>query len=86
MFASAQLQSFFDKGGAVWCVLLISVGRVLHLVVLYGYQGVDSESEQSGLRSMLLDAALCELAVVSREQPTVMVGDFNMEPTNITSL
>ena len=55
-------------------------GRVMHLVVLYGYQGADRDPERLALTDQLLDAALSELGVVSREQPCLLVGDFNVEP------
>ena len=55
-------------------------GRVMHLVVVYGYQG---DAEKLGLTDQLLGAALCELAVVARGQPCVLAGDINVEPTKI---
>ena len=61
-------------------------GRFLHLVVLYGYQGADREAEKLALTDQLLDAAFGELGVVSREQPCLVVGDFNVEPTKIPCL
>ena len=36
------------------------------------------------LTNELLDAALGELGVVAREQPCLVVGDFNVEPTKIS--
>ena len=56
------------------------------MVVLYGYQGADRDSERLALTDQLLDAALGELGVVAREQPCPMVGDFNVEPTKIPCL
>ena len=53
----------------------------MHLVVLYGYQGADSDAEQLALTEQLFDAALGELSVVARGQPCLLVGDFNVEPT-----
>ena len=38
------------------------------------------------LTDQLPDAALRELAVVSRGQPSSIAGDFNVEPTKIPSL
>ena len=35
-------------------------GRFLHLVVLYGYQGADSDAEHLALTEQLFDAALGE--------------------------
>ena len=56
------------------------------MVVLYGYQGADRDSERLALTDQLLDAALGELGVVSREQPCLLVGDFNVESTKIPCL
>ena len=77
-FATAQLKLFFDCGRAVWCMLSLGCGRFLHLVVLYGYQGADRDAEKMALTDQLLDAALGELGVVAREQPCLVVGDFNV--------
>ena len=55
------------------CLLPLASGRFLHLFVLYGYQGADSDAEQLSLTEQLFDAALGELSVVAR--------DFNVEPT-----
>ena len=58
----------------------------MHLVVLYGYQGADADPEQLALTDQLSDAVLGELSVVARGRPCMMVGDFNVEPTNIPCL
>ena len=58
----------------------------MHLVVLYGYQGADSDAEQLALTEQLFDAALGELSVVVRGQPCLLVVDFNVEPTKIPCL
>ena len=58
----------------------------MHLVVLYGCQGADSDPEQLALTEQLFDAALGELSVVARGQPCMLVGDFNVEPTKIPCL
>ena len=58
----------------------------MHLVVLYGYQGADSDPEQLALTDQLFDAALGDLSVVARGQPCMLVGDFNVEPTKIPCL
>ena len=54
----------------------VASGRFLHLVVLYGYQGADSDAEQLALTDHLFDAALGELKVVALDQPCLIVGDF----------
>ena len=45
-FVTSQFKSFFDCGRAVRCLLPLASGRFLHLFVLYGYQGADSDAEQ----------------------------------------
>ena len=85
-FATAQFKSFFDCGRAVRCLLPLGAGRFMHLFVLYGYQGADSDAEQLALTDQLFDAALGELSVVGRGQPFMLVGDSNVEPTNIPCL
>ena len=60
--------------------------RFLHLVVLYGYQGADGDAERLSMTDQLFDAALGELRVVAMDQPCLIVGDFNVEPTKIPCL
>ena len=64
----------------------LSLGRFMHLVVLYGFQGADSDAEQLSLTKQLFDAALGELSIGARSQPCLLVGDFNVEPTKIPCL
>ena len=78
-FATAQFKRFFECGRAVRCMLPVASGRFLHLVVLYGYQGADSDAEQLSLTEQLFDAALGELEVVALDQPCLIVGGFNVE-------
>ena len=84
--ATAQFRRFFDCGRALLCLLPVASGRFLHLVVLYGYQGADSDAERLSLTDQLFDAALGELRVVAMDQPCLIVGDFNVEPTKIPCL
>ena len=85
-FVTAQFKSFFDCGRAVRCLLPLASGRFLHLCVLCGYQGADTDSEQLALTDQLFDAALGELYVAALGQPCLLVGDFNVEPTKIPCL
>ena len=62
----------------VRCTPPLGAGRFIHLVVLYGCQGADSDTEQLALTDHLFDAALGELSVVARSQPCMLVGDFNV--------
>ena len=85
-FATAQFKRFFDCGQTVRCLLPLGAGRFMHLVVLYGYQGADTDAEHLALTDQLFDAALVEPGVVAREQPCLVVGDFNAESTKIPCL
>ena len=84
--ATAQFKRFFECGRALRCLLPVASGRFLHLIVLYGYQGADGDVERLSLTDQLLDAALGELRVVAVDQPCLIVGDFNVEPTKIPCL
>ena len=85
-FVTAQFKRFFDCGRAGMCTLPLGLGRFIHLVVLYGFQGADSDPEQLALNDQLFDAALGELSIVARGQPCLLVEDFNVEPTKIPCL
>ena len=67
-------------------MLPLGAGRFMHLFVKNSYQGADTDAEQLVLTEQLFDAALGELSVVAREQPFLLVGDFNVEPTKIPCL
>ena len=84
--ATATLRRFFDLGRLARFVLPIGQGKVMHLVAVNGYQGADGDAEKLGLPCQLFEAVLCELAVVSRGQPCLLVGDFNVKPTKIPCL
>ena len=75
-FATARFKRFFDCGRVVRCMLPLGFGRFMHLVVLYGYQGADSDPEQLSLTEQLFDAALGELSVVARGQPCFIGWGF----------
>ena len=85
-FATAQFKRFFDCRRAVGCMLPLGLGRFMHLVVLYGYQGADVDAEQLALTEQLSDAPFGELSVVAMGQPSLLVGVFNVEPTKIPCL
>ena len=51
--ATAQFERFFDCGRGIWCLLPLVDGRFVHLLVLYGYQGADSDAEQLALNECL---------------------------------
>ena len=53
---------------------------------MYGFQGASTDPEKLRLTEKLLDAVLCELAVVASGQPCLIVGDLNVEPDRIPCL
>ena len=57
-FATAQFNRISDCGRAIKCPLPLCSGRFMNLVVLYGYQGADSDAEQLALTEQWFDAAL----------------------------
>ena len=85
-FATAAFRSFFNLGRLVRSVLPLGGGRLMHLVVVYGFQGASDDSEKLSLTNELIDAVLVELSVVGRGQPCVIAGDFNVEPTKVPCL
>ena len=56
-FATSAFRQFFELGRLVRCVLPLGNGRVMHLVVVYGYQGAEDDSEKLSLTYQLFDAA-----------------------------
>ena len=59
---------------------------MVHLVVVYGFQGASTDPEKLRLTEKLLVAVLCKLAVVASGQPCFIVGDLNIEPEKILCL
>ena len=60
-FATAQVRKFFDCGRAVRCLLPLGSGNFMHLVVLYGYQGADTDVSSAWLVwSRAAEAALAD--------------------------
>ena len=62
--ATAQFESFFGCGRAVRCLLPSGQSRFMHLVVLYGSQGAESNAEQIRLIEQVFDLASGELLLV----------------------
>ena len=65
-FCFWSVLAFFDCGLAVKCMLPLGAGRFMHLVLLYGYQGADSDAGQLAVTEQLFDAALSELSVIAK--------------------
>ena len=62
-------------------------GGVVHLFVVYGYQGAEEDADQLLLTDRLLQAVLAEAQVVCVGQPMLIIaGDLNADPAVIPCL
>ena len=61
-------------------------GGVVHLFVVYGYQGAEEDAEKLRLTDKLLQAVLAEAQVVCIGQPILIAGDLNADPAVIPCL
>ena len=85
-FATSAFASCFAQCRALRSHVSIGGSRILHLVVVCGFQGAASDPEKLSLTDSLIDAVLGELAVAATGQPFLEVGDLNVEPTQIHCL
>ena len=61
-------------------------GGVVHLFVVYGYQGTEEDADQPQLTDKLLQAVLAEAQVVCIGQPMLFAGDLIADPAVIPCL
>ena len=85
-FATPQFQEFFRLGRVLRTTLPTSRGGVVHLFVVYGYQGAEDDAEKLKLTDHLLQAVLAEAQVVCTGQPMLIAGDLNADPAVIPCL
>ena len=52
---------------------------MVHLFVVYGYQGAEEDAEKLRLTDRLLQAVLAEARVVGVGQPMLIAGDLNAD-------
>ena len=81
----SSFKEFFRIGRPMRVVLPLGNGSIVHLFVIYGYQG-ESDPEKLQLFEHLLAAVLAEARMCCAGQPVILAGDFNVEPTVIPSL
>ena len=79
-------KEFFRIGRAMRVVLLLGNGGIVHLFVIYCYQGAESDPEKLQLSEHLFAAVLAEARMCCAGQSVILAGDFNAEPTVIPSL
>ena len=85
-FITPQFQEFFRLGRVLRTTLPTAHGGVVHLLVVYGYQGAEEDSEKLRLTDRLLQAVLAEAQVVCVGQPMLIAGDLNADPAVIPCL
>ena len=85
-FVTPQFQEFFRLGRVLRTTLPTGKGRVVHLFVVYGYQGAADDADQLQLTGKLLQAVLAEAQVVCIGQPMLIAGDLNADPAVIPCL
>ena len=85
-FVTPQFQEFYRLGRVLITTLPTSQGGVVHLFVVYGYQGAEDDAEKLMLTDRLLQAVLAEAQVICIGQPMLIAGDLNADPTVIPCL
>ena len=85
-FVTPQFQEFFRLGRVLRTTLPTSRGGVVHLFVVYGYQGAEEDAEKLRLTDCLLQAVLVEAQIVCIGQPMLIAGDLNADPAVIPCL
>ena len=79
-FSSHPFRSRFQGVLSHWSchesVLPLGNGGVVHLFVIYGYQGAESDPEKLQLSEYLFAAVLAEARMCCAGQPVILVGDF----------
>ena len=95
-FVTPQFHEFFKlvramrttlptaQGGVVHLFVVYGYqGYEVHLFVVYGYQGHEDDADKLQLTDRLLQAVLAEAQVVCVGQPMLIAGDLNADPAVI---
>ena len=82
----SSFKEFFRIGRAMRVILPLGDGGVVHLFVIYGYQGAENDPEKLQLTDHLFAAVLAEARMCCFGQPVILAGDFNADPIVIASL
>ena len=85
-FVTPEFREFFRLGRVLRTTLPTGKGGVVHLFVVYGYQGAEEDADKLRLTDRLLQAVLAEAQVVCIGQPMLIAGDLNADPAVIPCL
>ena len=75
-FVTSEFREFFKLGRVLRTTLPTGKGGVVHLFVVYGYQGAEEDAEKLRLTDRLLQAVLAEARVVGVGQPMLILRLF----------
>ena len=81
-----QFEEFFRLERVLRTTLPTGKGGLVHLFVVYGYQGAEEDAEKLKLTEKLLQAVLAEAQVVCVGQPLPIAGDWTADPAVIPCL
>ena len=84
--ATQEFREWVRLGRVLRSVISVGGGRVVHFVVVYGFQGADRDREKLARTERLFQDVMCELRIVSDGNPFLLLGDFNIEPSKIPCL
>ena len=73
-------------GRVLRCIDPVANGQIIHVVVVYGFQGADTVMEKLTCTEQLFEVVLADLRVVGQGHPHLVLGDFIVEPSNIPCL
>ena len=82
-FVTPEFREFLRLGRVFRTTLPTGKGGVVHLFVVYGYQGAEEDAEKLQLTDRLLQAVLADAQVVCIGQPMLIAGDPNADPAVI---
>ena len=72
----SSFKEFFRIGRAKRVVLPLGNGGIVHLFVINGFQGAESDPEKLQLSEHLFAAVLAEARMCCAGQPVILAGDF----------
>ena len=85
-FVTTEFKEFFRLGRVLRTTLPTGKGGVVHLFVVFGYQGAEEDADKLRLTDKLLQAVLAEAQVVCIGQLLLIAGDLNADPAVIPCL
>ena len=74
-----ELGRVVRRGRVLRTTLPTGKGGVVHLFVVYGYQGAEEDADKLRLTDRLLQAVLAEAQVACVGQPMLIAGDLNAD-------